>query len=84
MMTGRRDHPVTREAGKGTPGDAQGTGAEDMAMVTLAATALEGKVTPSDTPDQQHGSPPLPSGGGFCLTLRGRIKVDRQPQTLPW
>ena len=34
-------------------------------MVTLAATALEGGGTPSDTQEQQHGSPPLLSGGGW-------------------
>ena len=33
-------------------------------MVMLAATALEGGGTPSDTPEQQHDTPPLPSGGG--------------------
>ena len=33
-------------------------------MVTLAATALEGGGTPSDTLDQQHGSPLLPLEGG--------------------
>ena len=33
-------------------------------MVMLAVTALEGGGTPSDTPEQQHNTPPLPSGGG--------------------
>ena len=55
---------ATREAGPGTPGGAQGTRAEETAMVTLDATELEGGGTPSDTPEQKHGIPPLPSGGG--------------------
>ena len=33
-------------------------------MVTLAATALEGRETPSDTLEQQQDTPTLPSGGG--------------------
>ena len=38
-------------------------------MVTLAATDLEGGGTPSDTPEQQHGSPTLPLGvGGGTLS----------------
>ena len=35
-----------------------------MAMVMLAATALEGGGNPLDTPEQQHNTPTLPSGGG--------------------
>ena len=33
-------------------------------MVMLAATALEGGGTPSDTPDQQHDTRPSPRGEG--------------------
>ena len=33
-------------------------------MVMLDVTALEGGRTPSDTPEQQHDTPPLPWGGG--------------------
>ena len=54
--------PETNEAGPGTPGEDQGTWATETAMVTLAVTELEGGGTLSDTPDQQHGIPPLPSG----------------------
>ena len=37
-------------------------------MVMLAATALDGGGTPSDTPEQQHNTPPLPLGGGGSLS----------------
>ena len=64
-VTGRRDPPpVTKEAGPGTPGGVQGTREAESAMVLLDATALEGGGTPSDIPEQQHGSPILPLGGG--------------------
>ena len=36
-------------------------------MVMLAATALEGGGTPSDTPEQHHDTPSLPSGGGVFV-----------------
>ena len=50
-------------------------------MVTLATAALEGKGTLSDTLDQQHGSPPLPSGAGAGLrqTLRVSSTVGHRP-----
>ena len=61
--------PATREAEPGTPGGAHRTQAVEKAMVTLAATELEGGGTPSDTPEQLHGSPTLPSGvGGGTLS----------------
>ena len=50
-------------------------------MVMLAATALEGGGTPSDTPDQQYDTPPLPSGGGIRQTLWGSSTVVRRPPT---
>ena len=55
-------------------------------MVMLAATALEGGGTPSDTPEQQHDTPPLPFGGGGGLrqTLRDSSTVGRRPPTFPW
>ena len=56
--------PTTREAGPGNPREGQGTWVAETTMVMLAATVLEGGGTPSDTLDQQHGSLPLPSGGG--------------------
>ena len=64
---GEEETPVTREAGPGTPMGSQGTRAEDTAMVTLAAEVLEDGGTPSDTPEKQHGIPPLPLGGGGDL-----------------
>ena len=36
-------------------------------MVMLAATALEGGGTPSDTLEQQHNTPLIPSGGGVFV-----------------
>ena len=42
----------------------QWTWAAETEMVMLSAAELEGGCTPSDTPDHQHGSLPLPSGGG--------------------
>ena len=63
--TGRSNpHPATWEAGPGTQGGVQGNRAAETTMVTLAATVLEGRGNPSDTPEQQHGSPTLPLGGG--------------------
>ena len=56
-------------------------------MVMLAVTALEGGGTLSDTPEQQHDTPPLPSGGeggGLCQTLRGSSTVGCRPPTFPW
>ena len=55
-------------------------------MVMLAATELEGGVTPSDTPEQQHNTPPLPSGGGGGLrqTMWGSSTVGRRSPTFLW
>ena len=54
-------------------------------MVALTVMTLEGGVTLSDTLYQQHGSPPLPSGGGGVRqTLRGISTVGLRPPTLPW
>ena len=72
MVTGRRDPPVTREVGPGTPGGAQGTREVETEMVTLAATALEGGGTLSETQEHQNGSPTLPSGGGASSDTAGQ------------
>ena len=61
--------PVTREAGPGTPLEDQGTQAAETVMVKLSVTALEGGVTPLDTPEQKYSSLPLPSGGGGEASL---------------
>ena len=41
-------------------------------MVTFAVMVLEGGGTPSDTPEQQHGSPPLPWEGGASSDTAGQ------------
>ena len=55
-------------------------------MVMLATTALEGGGTLSDTPEQQHNTPPLPlggGGGGLRQTLWGSSMVGRRPPIFP-
>ena len=66
-------------------------------MVMLAATALEGGCNPLDTPEQQHDTPPLPSGGVFVRHcgaaarwaaglqhFRGRRNHGRRGGVLTW
>ena len=77
---------MTREAGPGTPGGAQGTRASETIMVMLVTPALEGRGTLSDTPEQQHGIPPPPLRGeaGLFQTLLGSITVGRRTSTFLW
>ena len=80
----RGPSPATREAEPGTPMGDQETRVAETSMVKLAATALKDGGTPSDTPEQQNGSPPLPLGGsGISQTLRGSSRVGRRTLTLP-
>ena len=80
---GGMDPPITRDAGPGTTGGPQGTQEVETEMMTLDVTALEGGGTLSDTMEQQHGSPPLPSGrrAGLCQKLWGSSMVGRRPLT---
>ena len=41
-------------------------------MVTLYVTELDGRGTPSDTLEQQNGSPNLPLGGGTLSDTAGK------------